>query len=82
MPTNAKLKWSAGMVGITSIIVGVAWLAIWNRTVHAGSPDWLTNELRPPTAPRLMVLAGVLILIAMGLRWFAAKIAGKDTGPK
>ena len=81
MPIKAKWKWSAGVAGITSITVGMAWLAVWNHIVHNGSPAWLADELRPPIAPRLMVLAGVVILITMGFRWLVAKIAG-NTGSK
>jgi hypothetical protein len=77
MSKFARSTWIA-MLGTAAVVVGLVWLLIWGHVVQGNAPPGsIAYEVRPPLAPRMMVAAGVLILIAAsGLsiaRWLGNK---------
>jgi hypothetical protein len=77
MSKFARSTW-IGMSGTASVVVGLVWLLIWGHVVQGNAPPGsIAYEVRPPLGPRLMVAAGVLMLIAaLGMsiaRWLKTK---------
>jgi hypothetical protein len=58
------IRWRgwASSIGLFLVGFGAFWLAVWLRSVPHSTAA-LTVDSYPPIAPRLMVLAGILILI-------------------
>ena len=66
MSKFARSTW-IGMSGTASVVVGLVWLVIWGQVVQGNAPPGsIAYEVRPPLGPRIMVAAGVLMLIAAG----------------
>jgi len=66
MSKFAGSTWIA-MLGTTGVVVGLVWLAIWSHVVQGNAPPGsMVYELRPPLGARMMVAAGVVMLIAAG----------------
>ncbi|MGB8582150.1 MAG: hypothetical protein WCD47_15120 [Candidatus Sulfotelmatobacter sp.] len=79
MTIRIQSKWPAAIIGMANIIIGVVWLAVWIHFAHGpGSVDWMAYELPPPLGARLMILAGLLILIATGVWGPIGKLAKKS----
>lgn len=77
MSEFARSTW-LGMSGTASVVVGLVWLEICSHVVQGNAPPGsIAYELRPPLGARIMVAAGVLMLIAAGgmsiARWLGTK---------
>ena len=61
-----RLTRFAGILGLFLVAYGIACLTIWNQGVQADL-DWLPLNLTPPVEARLMIVAGLLLLLGAGI---------------
>jgi hypothetical protein len=69
-----RLTRFASILGLFILAYGIAWLAIWNHGVQADL-DLLSLDLTPPVEARLMILAGLLLLLAASITGLIRRLA-------
>jgi hypothetical protein len=76
----------ASILGLLLLAYGVGWLTIWNAGAQGDSSlDWLPFELSPPFEARLMVVAGLVLLLAASITRLIGRLAsgkGSARAPK
>ena len=72
--SRLNLEKIAVIAGVCCLAIGIAWIGIWSHRLQ-GNPNmnWLTSEVPTPLAPRLMVLAGMILIIGTGVAWLIGR---------
>ena len=71
-----RLTRFAGTLGLFLVAYGIACLTIWNQGVLADL-DWLPLNLTPPVEARLMIIAGLLLLLGAGITRLIGRLAAR-----
>ena len=82
MVYKSQWEWRLTIIGIVSLAAGIIWLIVWRHGLEGpNSVDWITSELHAPLAARLMVVVGILLLIAAGIKTLVRKLTkGSQVG--
>ncbi len=78
MSSRSNWVWWTSILGAASLVFGLAWLGIWSHVVQGGEPvGSMAYELRSPLGARLMVLAGLVLLIGAMVVRLSGKLRRK-----